>query len=46
MIFAYSILFASALVLRMRTAIIRKRIKSSTEREGSLAVIREADAHA
>jgi heme exporter protein C len=46
MMIAYVALFAAALILRMRTMIIRRRIKSSAVRAGSHAVIREADAHA
>jgi len=46
MILAYTALVATALLLRMRTMIIRRRIKSSAGREGSRAVVREADAHA
>ena len=46
MMLAYAALFGSVLVLRMRTMIIRRRIKSSAGRAGSRAVIREADAHA
>lgn len=46
MIFAYGFLFAAALILRMRTMIIRRRIKSGAQREGSRAVVREAGAHA
>ena len=46
MMLAYLALFATALLLRMRTMIIRRRIKSSATREGSRAVVREVDAHA
>jgi heme exporter protein C len=43
---AYMLLFATAMVLRLRTMIIRQRIKSASERQASRAEIREAGAHA
>ncbi len=46
MICAYGMLFAASLILRMRTMIIRRRIKSGAQREGSRGVVREAGAHA
>ena len=46
MIGAYSALFPTVMILRMRTMIIRRRIKSASHREGSRAVLRESDAHA
>jgi heme exporter protein C len=46
MIGAYMALFATAMMLRMRSMIIRRRLKSATVQEASRAEIRQAGAHA
>jgi heme exporter protein C len=46
MIGAYTALFATALMLRMRTMIIRRRLKSASARTASRAEIKQAGAHA
>lgn len=46
LVFAYMLLYATAIVLRMRAEIIRRQIKSAEAREGSRAEITEAGAHA
>ena len=46
MIGAYAALFSTAMILRTRAMIIRRRIKSASQRAGSRAIMRESGAHA